>query len=231
MSAEKRNHPLLPTEIAGGLVADAMMSAQLAILEGRLGEGGSKWTDPAKDSKDLDTRLAEMSTGACEEASVYVIYRLLQRLPSLFPIMSIVKGHPAHNSPLKNNPHHSFHAYFLLRDVQEYWHAGSPANHVPSSPDTPLTRRIYSPDLGEVMKIIKDKDGGEWPDPEKMQETLRRNVYKPPWIYEGGSKTFLNVFTFDDSYHGLETVTKKDGTKEEYRHQGYWINPYCVYGI
>ena len=173
-------------------VADAMMYVQATFIQQVRDAHG----DEALSVDVLEERLAQQTLGRCKEGSALSIFYLLKNFPSKFDNLTLLVGH----GPFTYNPKHLWHTYFLARDVGKgFWYSASPANHTPNSTKSHLTTLHSSLTLNEILKQIREKNGGEWPNPDSIKNALED--YSPPSILNTpAGSTYIDIFTLNENY-------------------------------
>lgn len=109
----------------------------------------------------MKLQLREATKSECGTASVAAIYFMHEKYAGHFNRMMIVKG-----IGTKWDQHY----YFLVRDIDGVWYAGSPANYDPTSNRNRLTAIISSNELTEVIEGIRSSEGGQWPSAQSIEE-------------------------------------------------------------
>lgn len=146
-----------------------------------------------------EAKLERVSEGECENGSIIALKFLQENHGTQFDKLMLMKGY----SPFTFNENHAWHVYFLAHDlVLNRWIAGSPANHKAYQIGSPFDMLIASSDLGAVIRGIQEKDGGKWPDPSEIQDSL--GSYKAPdFGITADEGLYAKIFTFD---YGLEVL-------------------------
>lgn len=177
------------------MIANAMMETQAFLLNPVCKNPNKYITEVTLNNIDLLEKILEnFSRNLCEEASAITLKTLISKHPLAFDHMAILKTYKNLEKPLVN-PLWNFHAYFLVRDINLTWYAGSPANHEANKPDSPMTRIIYSKNLQEVVNEIQEKDRGDWPDSDYIQQAFAENNEVMPQIRSRYKNSTFSIST------------------------------------
>jgi hypothetical protein len=109
--------------------------------------------------------VVEAGTRAmCYFGSKDVIYDLSLQNRDLFDSMILVSTELIDDdSWLKTEANQWFHTYFLVKDKDGMWYAGSPANNGVNKDKQYATTIIHGRNLGEVLEIMSERDKAHFP--------------------------------------------------------------------
>lgn len=162
------------TPTAEHAVADAMMTTQLIAIR-----NGLKWINSK--TPDYDAILETESDTWCRFGSVHALFYLQNKYSKLFTHTFLVDSRTEEKGTYKNKDW-KYHSYFLVRDQQGIWYAGSPGNYKRDREENPFTRIIVSPNLEDVMETITSLEGGLWPQATTINKAIMRGNYVPSEI-------------------------------------------------
>lgn len=176
-------------------VADAMMVAQAEFLAEYLENPAIYQRKPQDESKLLEEILQGQTSGNCMIGTIFALHYLGVKYPHLFEAAGrlVTFDNPDRVSgTLKSQD--KVHAYFMVKDINGVWYAGSPANHIVNSENSPLTRVISSTDPQEVVDRITEIDGGEWPDGKFIEKAFEKEGYQPVvFTRDSQNREVLNI--------------------------------------
>lgn len=207
--------------VASEAVADAMTSIQYFYYHDFV-EPEDVFKPIPADATERKKRLEEISLGMCRDSSVYVINYLFNKFPEEFTHFALLQGYSASDEPFKYNSNHQWHTYFLVKDRNNIWHAGSPANFNPVQQNSHMTRHLESENLSEIIGSIRDLDGGIWIDPEIVEREIEL-IPKPKierFNKDAKLITQLTLATFDIMSHGYSTYDFE--THKVYQNQNHF---------
>lgn len=179
-------------------VADAMMYAQAV----QMGDDPAKrpcWVEKfawkRKDpTEKMELTLQDRTEGNCDVGSSLALYFLKLDYQHLFSNLVLLETYKDPDFRF-NLDSYSYHVYFLAKDQEGTFYAGSPANHQPKLGKSPLTNIIRSTDLGKVMAEITAFEGGNWPDQKYIKDILYNGYLRWPVVSSRRGRTFLNAVT------------------------------------
>lgn len=161
-------------DLARNAVANAMMAAlayQLDYHLKRVGQyGQGRIFEDLKGIQEVQTR--QMCEQACNAVIKHLSHPKRQQFFSGMGLLSSERG-------LK---HYDGHQYFLVKDQEDKWFAGSPANYVQGKTPNPLTNLIEG-DLSVVLSQMQEIDGGVWPSQEYIEQTYATHDFRMPRFY------------------------------------------------
>lgn len=181
------------------MVADTMMVVQATYMRDII-KNPKRYLENTDDpTGQLENRLKIQSSGFCEAGSAYAIYYLMQKYPDFFKNFALLNSWSTEKHQFKDNS--AWHTYFLVLDKQDTWFAGSPANHNPDNPNSPLTNFFKSKNLKEVLMKIKEENGGDWPTEEEIEFAISSRYIPPARIKNNiRGAPQISIFTLDRAY-------------------------------
>lgn len=148
-----------------------------------------------------EKHLKRNTADKCKDSSIYAIDYLNGKHGGLFSHLLLLEAHRNEAVPFKSNSDYDFHTYFLARDKEGIWYAGSPANHTIGGRNSPLTTVFSSESLDEILSLIRQKDGGDWPSAQYVERVLQESYTPPSPVNTSRIKLF--------------TISKEDGAEQE----------------
>jgi len=171
-------------------VADAMMVAVYKQIMSYM-EGAEKYKWVKSNEEAMEYLLYVATKEYCRQASARVMVYLKEKYQELFMEMILIESMDFKGGSLIGG--WGWHDYFLVKDVNKVWYAGSPANFDSFGwYEGQLTNLIYSRNLNVVIDKIQGIEGGQWPSVKSiMQQT--EDADKRIRIYKSDGKMMVEV--------------------------------------
>ncbi len=181
LSTEVQEHPFIdrPAEAA----ADAMMHAQIVFSRRFLARPDGLTTE------DFESILEADSEGKCHMGAKNALLFIHVNHSELFKLALIL--HRDQSEKPLGSPWLD-HAFFLLKDFEGRWFAGSPANHRMDDPKSPMTTLLRAATLPQICERVKAQDKGIWPEPDIIEHLIDKFYFQPEIVTSEKG----NVFKF-----------------------------------
>lgn len=129
----------------------------------------------------------EGTRARCYIASKDVIYNLAQTNTDFFQTMILISTKDIEDgSWLKKDfvqePKDLFHTYFLIKDNNGVWYAGSPANQNHNDEPNYANTLVISEKLDDLLKRISERDNARFPSSGSILEIVDNNDHSLPKI-------------------------------------------------
>jgi hypothetical protein len=163
-------------------VADTMMHTQFIFTRRLMGANSSAT------AVDLEKELKEKSRGKCNMGVLNFLLDLHLNYPDLFEV-GMVLHRTEEPETIINSPWLD-HTYFVIKDNQGVWYAGSPANHQEYNLRNPMTTVLQAQTLEGIIGAIQKEDRGHWPRADKIAFFMNKHYFNPEIIERKGKKIF-----------------------------------------
>jgi len=192
--------PETPNTYKNG-VAFAMKVIQARVTE--LATDQALAIDPSLQT--YEQKLDYLTANRCKSNSAYVIGTLASCYPGSFETMFIVSGvqQGGFNDALGN----SEHSYFVVKDIEGKYFAGSPANTQNGSAKN-FETLLEAENLEGILLQISDRSGGNWPTTEQVQTGLSEN---PPTVLSSDINGKPRVEFTTIAYSWPEYSSRREG--------------------
>ena len=159
---------------ARSAIADSMMVAQAHLLSKH-----HSITALRKESEEekWERNIRRATRGKCEKGSIYAVTFLANKYSYLFKNLAFV------DTDVKTyDDGWDYHRIFIAQDNDENWYSASPANFSTEPEENRLTRLDTSPSLKNLMKTVRDKEGGHWPTSDFIKSALENSDFNMPHL-------------------------------------------------